>query len=481
VEVLAYAFSHSEPMHMSATLDYSQGITFILYHLKKFLVRLLVLTWKFFALLKQFLSLLYAITLRASLLFVGRFLFRHILLRFYKLYLPLSHKFKVKFFINHNRFLYIATHRFLIHALFILIALAVATHNLRAQEIQSETVGQKSLLTTLTTGENEFIIETAETQETPASYVDTSGFIVYKTPNLADDIDFDIVNDTEVAETGGALVKTNIPTTETTPGGARQYDDILYHIVSEGETTSEIAEQYGITTHTLLWENKLGTKDLIRPGQKLTILPSDGVSHRITSGDTIESISKKYAASAEEIINYNALANASAIREGDILIIPDGTPPAPPTPRITPPAPKSRLARVREILSDDEAPAGSSEKKSGLIWPTRAKRLSQYFGYRHSGIDIDGGFGDAVWAADSGVVATAGWDGGYGIRVVVNHGDGIQTLYAHLQKTYVKTGQSVDQGQTLGEQGSTGRSTGAHLHFEVRINGRTVNPLHYVK
>lgn len=121
---------------------------------------------------------------------------------------------------------------------------------------------------------------------------------------------------------------------------------------------------------------------------------------------------------------------------------------------------------------------------SGMIWPTTATRVSSYYGERgggHSGLDIDGDFGDPVWAAKSGTVTSAGYNGSYGNDVVIDHGGNVKTRYSHLQTISVEAGDTVEIGQQIGTEGSTGNSTGSHLHFEVIISGDTVNPLTYIK
>lgn len=120
---------------------------------------------------------------------------------------------------------------------------------------------------------------------------------------------------------------------------------------------------------------------------------------------------------------------------------------------------------------------------AGMIWPTTATRISSGYGARrgHSGVDIDGDYGDPVWAAKSGTVKSAGYNGTYGLEVVIDHGDSLSTRYAHLQSVCVSAGDEVEIGEQIGEEGSTGKSTGSHLHFEVMINGSQVNPMSYVK
>ena len=123
--------------------------------------------------------------------------------------------------------------------------------------------------------------------------------------------------------------------------------------------------------------------------------------------------------------------------------------------------------------------------EAGMIWPTTATRISSYYGPRsrdnHSGLDIDGDSGDPVWAAKAGTVVSAGYHGTYGNEVVISHGDGLQTRYAHMQSILVSEGDEVEIGQQIGLEGSTGKSTGSHLHFEVIVNGSTTDPLLYIK
>lgn len=143
---------------------------------------------------------------------------------------------------------------------------------------------------------------------------------------------------------------------------------------------------------------------------------------------------------------------------------------------------------VDEIISQgvyvQVASRSSSVSNSGMIWPTTATRISSYYGARssdnHSGIDIDGETGDPVWAAKSGVVTQAGYRGSYGYCVVIDHGNGVTTLYAHLSEILTYEGAQVDIGEVIALEGSTGNSTGSHLHFEVQIDGNTTDPLNYV-
>ena len=233
--------------------------------------------------------------------------------------------------------------------------------------------------------------------------------------------------------------------------------------------------KFNLNVVTLLWANKLTSRSLIRPGDKLTILPIDGVLHTVKSRDTISAIAKYYDTESDEIISFNALADAGDINIGETLIVPEGV-----MPRAVAPAPRpvSRLASSREVL---KIPSGSpSTSGSRLVWPTPGRVITQYYTWRHAGLDVDGNLTSPIYASEAGTVEYAGWGTGYGLYITISHGNGMKTRYAHFSKLFVKTGDRVARGETIGMMGSTGWSTGSHLHFEVIINGRKQNPLNYL-
>ncbi|MCX6741080.1 MAG: M23 family metallopeptidase, partial [Candidatus Parcubacteria bacterium] len=177
------------------------------------------------------------------------------------------------------------------------------------------------------------------------------------------------------------------------------------------------------------------------------------------------------------IITQNDLLDETAINIGDELFIPGGrklaTPVAPTPMRSTPPS-YVNYGNIPSAL-----PSGTR-----LQWPTTAYRITQYFGWRHTGIDIADKSRPPVYAAEDGVVIKAqvgGYNGGYGNNIIIDHGNGLNTLYGHLTSLNVHVGDSVSRGQVIGIMGTTGRSTGIHLHFEVRVGGKRVNPLGYVR
>lgn len=244
-------------------------------------------------------------------------------------------------------------------------------------------------------------------------------------------------------------------------------DKTVEYEVGEGETISAIAEDFGVSENTILWENNLTSTSTIKAGDKLNILPISGVAHKVAGGDTIYSIAKKYRANAQAIIDFpfNDIGDDFQLATGQSLVIPDGAPP-----EKAKPAPTQYLARENIPTPD----LGSGQ----FTWPA-AGELAQYFAWYHPGIDISNLGGGPIYAADAGTVTVAGWPDnyGYGNRVVVDHGNGFTTLYAHMSAIYVSPGQSVSKGDVVGVMGSTGRSSGVHVHLEIRKDGVALNPL----
>ena len=261
----------------------------------------------------------------------------------------------------------------------------------------------------------------------------------------------------------------------------RQYrgGEIISHVVEEGETISMIAERYGLRSETILWANNLTEKSTIKPGQTLEILPVDGVRHKVVRGDTIYSIGKKYGLSGSQvqmIVDYpfNEFLNDETfdLVAGQFLMVPEG--------KLQMAAASTTLPRgTFGTLTPD---AGTVSATGSFIWPASGG-ISQGYTFYHKAIDISNQAGGSILAADAGVVTVAGWvdNYGYGNRVMVDHGNGFATLYAHLSVVQVRVGQRVGRGDVLGQMGSTGRSTGTHLHFEIRQGGALQNPFNFLR
>lgn len=234
---------------------------------------------------------------------------------------------------------------------------------------------------------------------------------------------------------------------------------ISVYIVREGDTLTQIAEMFDVTVNTIIWANDIKGR-VIQPGQELVILPVTGIRHTVQKGETIASIAKKYEGDLEEIAQYNELAVDAALAVGEQVIIPDGVIAAPKTPKV------SVGVTVRPPATG--ATPASSE---GFVNPLPGSIKTQSV-HGYNGIDLGGvRTGSPVLASAAGTVIvakSAGWNGGYGSYVVIEHNNGTQTLYAHLNSVGVSVGQGVGAGEQIGGVGSTGRSTGVHLHFEVR-------------
>jgi len=259
----------------------------------------------------------------------------------------------------------------------------------------------------------------------------------------------------------GALVAESLSDGTDSVNSRTANGEISVYVVREGDTLSQIAQMFDVSPNTILWANDITDPSIIRPGKELVILPITGVRHIVKKGDTIATIAKKYDGDAEEIIAYNRLASAQDISVGDTVVIPSGVVAAPSLSKTT--------SGSRTSTSGSAVATGSGS--SGFINPLPGSVKTQGI-HGYNGVDLSGvSVGTAVRAAASGSVIVAkasGWNGGYGSYIVIKHSNGTQTLYAHLSSVSVSVGQQVSAGATIGGMGNSGKSTGPHLHFEVR-------------
>ncbi|KKP51329.1 MAG: Peptidase M23 family protein [Candidatus Roizmanbacteria bacterium GW2011_GWA2_33_33] len=244
--------------------------------------------------------------------------------------------------------------------------------------------------------------------------------------------------------------------------------EIISYQVVGGDSLASIAKKFNISVNSIKWSNNLKS-DLIKPGQVLEIPPFDGVVHKVETGETVYSIAKKYKVTAQNIVNFplNDFVDIDtfSLSSGQTLFVPGGV------------IENKPVIQTQFIATIQAGVRGSSN----FIWPTSGS-ITQYPVAYHMALDIANPSQPPVLAADSGTVIYAGclnW--GYGCHVIIDHGNGYQSLYAHLSSYSPNAGDSVSQGSQIGNMGSTGRSTGTHLHFEVRSGGQVLNPLNFLK
>ncbi|MDD3662926.1 MAG: M23 family metallopeptidase, partial [Candidatus Pacebacteria bacterium] len=249
---------------------------------------------------------------------------------------------------------------------------------------------------------------------------------------------------------------------------------ITVYEVKEGDTLSQIAEDFDVSQNTIRWENKLSGSS-IKIGQKLNILPVTGVKHIVKKGDNLSKIANSYDADLDDMLVFNGINKDSILKEGDILFVPNGI--------IKTVGKTSSSSKTTSVSSNTKAPSGY------FIKPAVGRITSPYgsrWGTFHYGVDIGNSRGTSIVASASGKVikvvnyckeGNSSCGGRYGNYITIEHPNGMKTKYAHLGSVSVSLGQSVKQGQLIGKMGNTGRSTGPHLHFEViNSNGSTVRP-----
>jgi murein DD-endopeptidase MepM/ murein hydrolase activator NlpD len=250
----------------------------------------------------------------------------------------------------------------------------------------------------------------------------------------------------------------------------RPRKDVITYTVQSGDNLSTMAERYDVDIDSLIWANGQLEEDpdYLVISQTVLIPPVSGVLYTVQRGDTLDAIAKKYKGDLRTMaeLEYNsAVITASTLISGSKVMVPGGEKPYPP-----------RIVYINGVAVTVNAPRGGGR----FIWPA-VGYISTFFGEGgHAGIDIAGPYGSPIYAADAGIVVFAGWNGGYGQSVIIDHGNGWQTLYGHFSSYYPQTGQNVRRGQAIGKMGSTGNSTGSHLHFEMHRNGALTNPLIYL-
>jgi murein DD-endopeptidase MepM/ murein hydrolase activator NlpD len=247
--------------------------------------------------------------------------------------------------------------------------------------------------------------------------------------------------------------------------------ETIEYSVKSGESVSSVAKDFGLSPDTLRYANKLSSNSL-EAGKVLTIPPVDGVYVAVKTNDTLSTIANRYKISVDDIVKYNGLNKDEPIHSGNQLLIPGVV------------APKASSGTTYSPSGNaNSIPAFNPIASGGqFIWPTstHTRYISQGYRAYHKALDLNRLNGWGIYASSSGIVRTYSTRYGYGNYIDINHGDGWLTRYGHLSEFKVKSGDYVQQGQLIGIMGSTGRSTGPHLHFEIRYNGAPLNPLSYL-
>jgi murein DD-endopeptidase MepM/ murein hydrolase activator NlpD len=253
-------------------------------------------------------------------------------------------------------------------------------------------------------------------------------------------------------------------------------DEINVYITKKGDTLSKIAQMYKVSVNTIVWANDgLDPKKALKEGTSLLIMPISGVSHTVAKGDTLNKIAKKYAADADEIARFNGVTDET-LAVGDIIVVPNGELAIPKKATST-----SIAKKATNVINNLKVYAGNGKGTSRYIAGYDGPSQGGYYRkpvycvttqglHGKNGIDLGCKVGTPVAAAASGTVIAArgGWNGGYGNMIIISHPNGTQTLYGHLSRINVTTGQDVGDGEIIGATGNSGQSTGPHLHFEVR-------------
>lgn len=308
-----------------------------------------------------------------------------------------------------------------------------------------------------------------------SSFLNTSFFIlvisaVIVAPTIAENnpllnsLDF-----TQEQAVGAELTYDPYANSVATDFSNRPPDNIRKYTVASGDTLASIAKKFDVSVNSIKWASNLKS-DTIKAGDVLSIPPSTGVVHKVVSGDNIYSIAKKYKVDPQNILNwpYNNFADLEnfTLIAGQNIFVPDGV------------IEEQGQPQLRQVFAQAQAGVQGS---SNFIWPTSGG-ITTYPVSWHMALDIANGSAPPILASDTGTVIFSGcltW--GYGCHIIIDHGNGYQTLYGHMSRLDASAGQVVSQGQQIGVMGSTGRSTGTHCHFEIRSGGTLLNPLNFLK
>ncbi len=260
----------------------------------------------------------------------------------------------------------------------------------------------------------------------------------------------DNCSDVLIVDNDGSLLSPSGPSSGISCEVESSGGSIMTYLVRDGDSYSKIAEMFGVSVNTILWYNNLNKNSVLKAGQTLYILPISGVMHTVVKGDTLVTIAKKYNGDINEIANFNNLKITDTLSIGDEILIPDG--------------------QVSFVSGSATPSSSGSVSGSYYMKPfTGGHKTQGIHGY--NAVDYGMPVGTPLYAAASGriiISKNSGWNGGYGNYVKIQHPNGTQTVYGHMQGTLVLVGQTVEKGDLIGYSGNSGNSTGPHLHFEIR-------------
>ncbi len=377
------------------------------------------------------------------------------------------------------------------------IIFSLTSLSVRASTAPGVIAGSHSILLTkiITSDESDWVVDdvgsigsTDFVEQIPTTMYRSGGSVAYVFP---------YTGSVGVAPVGEA------PTPDVPEKTDEQKKPIQRYAVQRGDTLARIAKKFNLKIETVLWANNLVANSVLRPGDTLIIPSVDGIIYTVKSGGTLSDVAKKYSTTTKVLASVNDLSATAQLKKGQTLVVPGARPPSIPIP----PKPAAQPAQVAEapVVVEQEPPTSvpsdivplTPEPEQThpnviprpalavgekLVWPTSRRSVTQYFSGGHPGLDIDGDYTDAIYAADDGTVVSSGWNNsGYGNMVLIDHGNGMVTRYGHGSKVYVAVGQQVKKGDVIAMVGTTGRSTGSHLHFEVIIRGKRVNPIKYLR
>ena len=379
-----------------------------------------------------------------------------------------------------------------------LVIFSLTTISVRASTAPGVIAGSHSILLTkiITSNQSDWVVDDIDAtgnsdfvEQIPTTMYRSGGSVAYVFPYTG---------------TVGAAPTGEAPAQDLPEKPADQKKPIQRYAVQRGDTLARIAKSFNLKIETILWANNLVANSVLRPGDTLTIPSVDGIIYTVKSGGTLSDVAKKYNITTKILASANDLSANAQLKKGQSLVVPGARPPSisiPPKPTVSEPAPVAAQPSAPEPEPAPSAPTdfvpltpepeqthpnviprpalAAGEK---LLWPTTRRSVTQYFSGGHPGLDIDGDYTDAIYAVDDGTVVSSGWNNsGYGNMVLIDHGNGMVTRYGHGSKVYVATGQQVKKGDVIAMVGTTGRSTGSHLHFEVIIRGKRVNPIKYIR